>query len=64
MSEVRFAPSPRSAQKVKTLVDEVSLGSQEQARGIEQISKALTQMDQVTQERRRMPKRAPRRARK
>jgi len=35
--------------KVKTLVDEVSLGSQEQARGIEQISKAIAQMEQATQ---------------
>jgi len=38
-----------SAAKVKTLVDEVNLGSLEQSRGIEQISKALGQMDQVTQ---------------
>jgi methyl-accepting chemotaxis protein/methyl-accepting chemotaxis protein-1 (serine sensor receptor) len=38
-----------STVKVKTLVDEVNLGSQEQARGIDQISKAITQMDQVTQ---------------
>jgi len=38
-----------STVKVKTLVDEVNLGSQEQARGIEQISKAIAQMDQVTQ---------------
>jgi methyl-accepting chemotaxis protein len=38
-----------SATKVKTLVDEVSLGSQQQAREIEQISKAISQMDQVTQ---------------
>ena len=38
-----------SAAKVKMLVDEVNLGSQEQARGIEQISKAISQMDQVTQ---------------
>lgn len=38
-----------SALKVKTLVDEVNLGSQEQARGIEQISKAISQMEQVTQ---------------
>ena len=37
-----------SAAKVKTLVDEVNLGSQEQARGIEQISKS-SQMDRVTQ---------------
>ncbi|MCL4784145.1 MAG: MCP four helix bundle domain-containing protein [Bryobacterales bacterium] len=37
------------AGKVKTLVDEVNLGSQEQARGIEQIGKAISQMEQVTQ---------------
>ena len=36
--------------KVKTLVDEVSVGSQEQTRGIEQVAKALTQMEQVTQQ--------------
>jgi methyl-accepting chemotaxis protein len=36
------------AGKVKTLVDEVNLGSQEQARGIEQVAKAITQMEQVT----------------
>jgi methyl-accepting chemotaxis protein len=34
---------------VKTLVDELSHGSQEQARGIEQISKSLSQMEQLTQ---------------
>ena len=38
-----------STVQVKTLVDEVNLGSQEQARGIQQISKAIAQMDQVTQ---------------
>jgi len=38
-----------SATKVKTLIDEVNLGSQEQARGIEQISKAIAQMEHVTQ---------------
>lgn len=38
------------AANVKTLVDEVSLGSQEQTHGIEQIAKALTQMEQVTQQ--------------
>jgi len=36
--------------KVKTLVEEVSLGSLEQTRGIEQVAKALTQMEQVTQQ--------------
>ena len=35
--------------QVKTLVDEVHLGSQEQARGTEQIGKAISQMEQVTQ---------------
>jgi methyl-accepting chemotaxis protein/methyl-accepting chemotaxis protein-1 (serine sensor receptor) len=34
---------------IKTLVDEVNLGSQEQARGIDQIVKAISQMEQVTQ---------------
>jgi methyl-accepting chemotaxis protein len=38
-----------STAKVKTLVDEVNLGSQEQARGIAQISKSLAEMDRVTQ---------------
>jgi methyl-accepting chemotaxis protein/methyl-accepting chemotaxis protein-1 (serine sensor receptor) len=35
--------------RAKTLVDEVNLGSQEQARGMEQIGKAIHQMEQVTQ---------------
>lgn len=38
-----------SATEVKTLVDEVNAGSQEQARGIEHISSAVVQMEQVTQ---------------
>jgi methyl-accepting chemotaxis protein len=38
-----------SAEEVKTLVDAVNGGSQEQARGIEQIAKAVAQMDQTTQ---------------
>jgi len=37
------------AGKIKVLVDEISVGSQEQARGIEQIGTAITQMDHVTQ---------------
>ena len=37
------------AAKIKTLSDEVNLGSREQARGLEQIAKAITQMEQVTQ---------------
>jgi methyl-accepting chemotaxis protein/methyl-accepting chemotaxis protein-1 (serine sensor receptor) len=35
--------------KVKTLVEEVSQGSQEQTRGIEQIAKAVVEMQHVTQ---------------
>jgi methyl-accepting chemotaxis protein len=38
------------AAKVKVLVDEVNLGSVEQARGIDQIGKAIAQMQQVTQQ--------------
>jgi methyl-accepting chemotaxis protein len=37
------------AAKAKTLVDEVSVGSDEQTRGIEQIAKAMTQMEHMTQ---------------
>lgn len=36
--------------KVKTLVHEVQLGSQEQSQGMDQISQAIAQMSQVTQE--------------
>ena len=39
----------KEAAQVKMLVDDVNLSSQEQARGIEQITNAMTQMDQVTQ---------------
>ena len=38
-----------SATRVKALVDEVNLGSQEQARGMEQIARVVLQMEQVTQ---------------
>ena len=38
-----------SSAQVKTLVDEVDVGSQEQARGIEQIATAVSQMQEVTQ---------------
>jgi len=37
------------ADKVKALIKEVSVGSEEQARGVEQIARAMTQMEQVTQ---------------
>jgi methyl-accepting chemotaxis protein len=35
--------------RVKSLVDEVNMGSQEQSRGMEQISRAIVQIEQVTQ---------------
>jgi methyl-accepting chemotaxis protein len=38
-----------AANKVKVLVDEVNIGSQEQAKGVEEIARALTEMDKVTQ---------------
>jgi methyl-accepting chemotaxis protein len=38
-----------SSASVKTLVDEVELGSKEQARGIQQISKAILEMEKVVQ---------------
>jgi methyl-accepting chemotaxis protein len=37
------------ARTVKTLVDQIDLGSQEQARGLNEVSKAITQMEQLTQ---------------
>jgi hypothetical protein len=40
----------QDSSSVKTLVDSVNAGSQEQSRGIQQITKALTQMEQVTQQ--------------
>ncbi|MEO8591871.1 MAG: methyl-accepting chemotaxis protein [Candidatus Solibacter sp.] len=38
-----------NATEVKALVDEVNMGSQEQARGMDQISRAIMQMEHVTQ---------------
>ena len=35
--------------KMKILVDEINLGSIEQARGVDQITRSIVQMDQVTQ---------------
>ncbi len=44
-----IASITENAGKIKTLVDEVNLGSQEQAHGMEQIAQAISQMEQVTQ---------------
>jgi methyl-accepting chemotaxis protein len=38
-----------NAGRVKALVDEVNLGSQEQSRGMDQISRSVLQMERVTQ---------------
>jgi methyl-accepting chemotaxis protein len=35
--------------RVKTLVEEMNLGSKEQARGLQQIAKSISEMEQVTQ---------------
>jgi len=37
------------ADRVKALITDVHVGSEEQARGVEQIARAMTQMEQVTQ---------------
>ena len=37
------------ASKIKEMVDEINLGSVEQSRGIDQISRSIAQMEQVTQ---------------
>ena len=39
----------QESEKVKTLVDAVNMASGEQAKGVEQIGTAITQMEQVTQ---------------
>jgi len=46
---VVFQGIGESAAKVKVLVDEVSAGSVEQRRGLEQVLNAMQQMEQVTQ---------------
>src|SRR5262249_15479007 len=39
----------QSTKRVETLVNEINVGSHEQARGIEQVAKAVAQMERVTQ---------------
>jgi len=46
---VAIAAITAESSKIKVLVDEISLGSVEQSSGIDQISRAITQMEQVTQ---------------
>ncbi|MBZ5596047.1 MAG: type IV pili methyl-accepting chemotaxis transducer N-terminal domain-containing protein [Acidobacteriia bacterium] len=47
--DVAIRAMTEEAGKVKSLVDDVNMGSHEQAQGIEHIGKAITQMEQVTQ---------------
>jgi len=47
--EIAIKQISEGAKAIKVLVDEVDLGSQEQAKGLQQIAGAITQMEQVTQ---------------
>jgi methyl-accepting chemotaxis protein/methyl-accepting chemotaxis protein-1 (serine sensor receptor) len=47
--EKAIAQATEQALEMKTLVDEVSVGSQEQKKGLDQIAKAISDMEQVTQ---------------
>jgi methyl-accepting chemotaxis protein/methyl-accepting chemotaxis protein-1 (serine sensor receptor) len=51
VGEVVFAISALTEEtlRVKTMVDEISSGSEEQSRGIDQISKVVSQLEQLTQ---------------
>jgi methyl-accepting chemotaxis protein len=44
-----FSGISESALRVKALIDDVSLGSAEQTKGIEQVLRSIQQMDQITQ---------------
>jgi methyl-accepting chemotaxis protein len=48
-AEVAFQELTKGAQKVAQLVDEITAASQEQAHGLDQISQAMSHMDQVVQ---------------
>ncbi len=45
-----FSKVAQSASKVSALVTEISISSNEQAQGIEQVNKAVVEMDKVTQQ--------------
>jgi methyl-accepting chemotaxis protein/methyl-accepting chemotaxis protein-1 (serine sensor receptor) len=48
--EQAIAQATEQALEMKTLVDEVNIGSQEQKKGLDQIARAISQMEQVTQQ--------------
>ncbi len=45
-----FVKVARITQKVKELIEEISIASQEQARGTDQVNTAVSEMDKVTQQ--------------
>jgi len=47
--ETAIAELAKGVQQVKTLVDEVSVGSQQQASGLDEVAKSIGQMEQVTE---------------
>jgi len=50
LTKEAFQENVDSARKIGALIDEIAAASQEQAKGFEQISTAVTQMDKVTQQ--------------
>ena len=48
-TSLAFGEVSDSSEKVKTLVSEISTGSNEQAKGIEQINRAISELEEVTQ---------------
>ncbi len=48
--EIAIRAITEESVKVKSMVEQISSGSQEQTRGIEQMAKALTQIENVTQQ--------------
>ena len=47
---MHFPEVSKSAAKVADLVSEIAAASREQAQGIDQVNKAVTEMDKVTQQ--------------
>ena len=50
LTQEAFAQNVEISRKVGTLVDEIATASQEQAQGIDQINKAVADLDRVTQQ--------------
>ena len=46
---IAFRPLAGESARIKALVDKLSIGSQEQSRSVEQVTKSLAQIEQVTQ---------------